>query len=275
MPTSGSTAQSPDAFRADVERCAELLEGLGGRRPVGYRAPAFSITRDTPWAYEALCDLGFRYDSSQYDSPRIRRRIRPCARGAVPAGAALRTGDLGVPDQRLADPGASRPRRRRRVLARAARPGAAAGAPAGRRRERLPCALLPPVRARPATAAGDAAGGSDPEAAAARGLEAGTAQSGQEASRRASTCSSEGVPARQLRGGVWRSRRTVRISFEITFARRRPRLTLSTTRSTRFSGRFGRGCSAGGTSRSTSSAATRRRACSTSAAARHGSASWR
>ena len=38
---------------------------------------AFSITRDTPWAYETLSELGFRYDSSQYDSPRIPRRIGP------------------------------------------------------------------------------------------------------------------------------------------------------------------------------------------------------
>jgi polysaccharide deacetylase family protein (PEP-CTERM system associated) len=68
---------SPEEFRRDVERCAGLLEQLGGRRPLGYRAPAFSITRDTPWAYEALAELGFRYDSSQYDSPRIPRRIRP------------------------------------------------------------------------------------------------------------------------------------------------------------------------------------------------------
>lgn len=70
-------AQTRDEFRRDVEHCAQLLEHLGGRRPHGYRAPAFSITRDTPWAYETLSELGFRYDSSQYDSPRIPRRIRP------------------------------------------------------------------------------------------------------------------------------------------------------------------------------------------------------
>ena len=69
--------QSLDEFRADVERCAVLLEELSGRRPLGYRAPAFSITRDTPWAYDVLAELGFRYDSSQYDSPRISRRISP------------------------------------------------------------------------------------------------------------------------------------------------------------------------------------------------------
>jgi polysaccharide deacetylase family protein (PEP-CTERM system associated) len=73
--------QTPDVFRRDVERGIELIEGLTGRRPEGYRAPAFSINRDTPWAYDVLCELGFRYDSSQYDSPRIPRRIQ-----AVPAG---------------------------------------------------------------------------------------------------------------------------------------------------------------------------------------------
>lgn len=69
--------QGRDEFRADVERCAQLLEELSGKRPLGYRAPAFSITRDTPWAYDVLAELGFRYDSSQYDSPRISRRITP------------------------------------------------------------------------------------------------------------------------------------------------------------------------------------------------------
>jgi polysaccharide deacetylase family protein (PEP-CTERM system associated) len=71
--------QRRDEFKADVERCAELVEQLGGKRPVGYRAPAFSITRETPWAYDVLSELGFRYDSSQYDSPRIPQRI-----GGVP-----------------------------------------------------------------------------------------------------------------------------------------------------------------------------------------------
>jgi polysaccharide deacetylase family protein (PEP-CTERM system associated) len=70
------STQSRDEFRGDVERCAELVAQLAGKRPVGYRAPAFSITRETPWAYDVLAELGFRYDSSQYDSPRIPQRIQ-------------------------------------------------------------------------------------------------------------------------------------------------------------------------------------------------------
>ena len=69
-----------DGFRADLERGLEAVEAAGGARPAGYRAPAFSITRDTPWAYEVLAELGFEYDSSQYDSPRIPRRLESIPR---------------------------------------------------------------------------------------------------------------------------------------------------------------------------------------------------
>ena len=73
--------QTRDGFRDDVERSLETIDRVAGRRPVAYRAPAFSINRQTPWAYDVLADLGFRYDSSQYDSPRIAERI-----GGIPDG---------------------------------------------------------------------------------------------------------------------------------------------------------------------------------------------
>jgi polysaccharide deacetylase family protein (PEP-CTERM system associated) len=69
--------QTPDDFRADLERAVATIVDATGRRPVAYRAPAFSINRRTPWAYEVLAELGFRCDSSQYDSPRIPDRITP------------------------------------------------------------------------------------------------------------------------------------------------------------------------------------------------------
>lgn len=68
--------QTKEEFRADLERSVEAIADATGRRPVAYRAPAFSINRRTPWAYDLLAEAGFRYDSSQYDSPRIRERIR-------------------------------------------------------------------------------------------------------------------------------------------------------------------------------------------------------
>jgi polysaccharide deacetylase family protein (PEP-CTERM system associated) len=85
--------QTPDSFRADLERGLEAVEAAAGVRPVGYRAPAFSITRDAPWAYDVLAGLGFEYDSSQYDSPRVPRRISPIPRAPyrlrVESGAEL------------------------------------------------------------------------------------------------------------------------------------------------------------------------------------------
>jgi polysaccharide deacetylase family protein (PEP-CTERM system associated) len=69
--------QTPEEFRRDVVRCMEVIERICGVTPVGYRAPWCSITRDSLWALDILLDLGFRYDSSLYDSPRTPNRIRP------------------------------------------------------------------------------------------------------------------------------------------------------------------------------------------------------
>ena len=69
--------QGPDAFRDDLVRCVDAIERIVGVTPVGYRAPWFSITRDSLWAHDILRELGFRYDSSLFDSPRIPARITP------------------------------------------------------------------------------------------------------------------------------------------------------------------------------------------------------
>jgi polysaccharide deacetylase family protein (PEP-CTERM system associated) len=42
----------------------DILERITGRRPIGYRAPAFSIVESTRWAGPILADLGFKYSSS-------------------------------------------------------------------------------------------------------------------------------------------------------------------------------------------------------------------
>jgi polysaccharide deacetylase family protein (PEP-CTERM system associated) len=68
--------QTRDEFRRDLAQSVEVVERHAGRRPLAFRAPAFSINRETPWAYEELADLGFRYDSSLYDSPKVPNRIR-------------------------------------------------------------------------------------------------------------------------------------------------------------------------------------------------------
>ena len=68
-------------FALDLRAARATIERITGQVPVGYRAPAFSITRDCPWAYDVLIEEGFAYDSSQHDSPRIRRRVVAAASG--------------------------------------------------------------------------------------------------------------------------------------------------------------------------------------------------
>jgi polysaccharide deacetylase family protein (PEP-CTERM system associated) len=67
--------QSPEEFAADLRSARETIERLTGQRPLGYRAPAFSITREADWAYRVLAEQGFVYDASHHDSLRIRGRV--------------------------------------------------------------------------------------------------------------------------------------------------------------------------------------------------------
>ena len=53
-------------FRDDVRRAKHAVEQAAGVAVAGYRAPNFSIGRDTPWAFPVLAEEGFGYDSSVY-----------------------------------------------------------------------------------------------------------------------------------------------------------------------------------------------------------------
>jgi len=61
--------QSPEEFRADVSAALEALAACGADHVVGYRAPTFSLTAKTAWAYDVLRDLGFTYSSSVLPAP--------------------------------------------------------------------------------------------------------------------------------------------------------------------------------------------------------------
>jgi polysaccharide deacetylase family protein (PEP-CTERM system associated) len=97
--------QTPEEFAADLGAARATIEGLTGVDPLGYRAPAFSITRDAAWAYDVLAQQGFAYDASQYDSLRIRDRARPASGGPhlLPCGlwefpvAVWRAGPVTIP----------------------------------------------------------------------------------------------------------------------------------------------------------------------------------
>ncbi len=57
---------APEEFRSDVLNAKNALEEAAGQAVIGYRAPSFSLTKDTWWAYEILANLGFQYSSSLY-----------------------------------------------------------------------------------------------------------------------------------------------------------------------------------------------------------------
>jgi polysaccharide deacetylase family protein (PEP-CTERM system associated) len=59
-------AMAPSDFREDIRRSKEALEDVTGEAVVGYRAPTFSITRQTSWALDVLVEQGMRYDSSVF-----------------------------------------------------------------------------------------------------------------------------------------------------------------------------------------------------------------
>ncbi len=56
--------QNREKFREDIRHAKSLLEDQAGRPVIGYRAPSYSITRQTSWAFDELIDAGFSYDSS-------------------------------------------------------------------------------------------------------------------------------------------------------------------------------------------------------------------
>lgn len=62
---------SPDEFLDDVSRTRALLEDLTGHPVLGFRAPSFSILPGMDWAFDALLEAGYTWDSSVFP---IRRR---------------------------------------------------------------------------------------------------------------------------------------------------------------------------------------------------------
>ncbi len=58
------TGQTPVAFREDIRKAKGILEGILSQPVLGYRAPSFSITKDTMWATQILVEEGYIYDSS-------------------------------------------------------------------------------------------------------------------------------------------------------------------------------------------------------------------
>ncbi|HEX5710625.1 MAG TPA: polysaccharide deacetylase family protein, partial [Sulfuricurvum sp.] len=58
---------NPEEFRADLKASSDVLEQITGKKVVGFRAPSWSLKRETlPWFYDVLAQEGFAYSSSVY-----------------------------------------------------------------------------------------------------------------------------------------------------------------------------------------------------------------
>ena len=76
----------PQRFREDIRRAKKVLEELSGVSVRGYRAPTYSITAKSLWAFDILIEEGFSYDSSVFpvyhdtygmpDAPRFPYTVR-------------------------------------------------------------------------------------------------------------------------------------------------------------------------------------------------------
>ena len=76
----------PEEFKRDIERSLEVLGGIVDGPILAHRAPFFSITRQSEWAFEVLAECGLNCDSSVFpvqnyrygiaDAPRWRYQVR-------------------------------------------------------------------------------------------------------------------------------------------------------------------------------------------------------
>jgi polysaccharide deacetylase family protein (PEP-CTERM system associated) len=58
--------QTPQQFRVDLRLARLVLENIIGEKVTSYRAPSFSITKQSLWALDILIEEGFLFDSSIY-----------------------------------------------------------------------------------------------------------------------------------------------------------------------------------------------------------------
>jgi peptidoglycan-N-acetylglucosamine deacetylase len=61
-------------FREDLHASIGSLEDLTGQRVRAYRAPGFSISKQSSWAFSALAENGVEWDSSVFASPHSHSR---------------------------------------------------------------------------------------------------------------------------------------------------------------------------------------------------------
>src|SRR5687768_7154021 len=60
------TSMRPEEFRVDLQQSLASLARVTSQEVRGFRAPSFSLTKQTLWAVDILRESGIRYDSSVF-----------------------------------------------------------------------------------------------------------------------------------------------------------------------------------------------------------------
>lgn len=58
--------QTPKEFREDLNKSIKVIEDITQQKVLGYRAPYWTITKESYWALDILQEEGIKYDSSIY-----------------------------------------------------------------------------------------------------------------------------------------------------------------------------------------------------------------
>ena len=54
----------PEEFEKEISKTNQIIEKITNQRPIGFRAPNFSLNYKTQWAFKILEKYNFQYDSS-------------------------------------------------------------------------------------------------------------------------------------------------------------------------------------------------------------------
>jgi polysaccharide deacetylase family protein (PEP-CTERM system associated) len=96
-------SQQREEFREDLRRSKAAIEAACGRPVVGYRAPSFSITERSLWAFDVLAEEGFHWDASVFPIRHDRYGIPSAPRHPYTVGnAGLRLLELPASTVRVA-----------------------------------------------------------------------------------------------------------------------------------------------------------------------------
>jgi polysaccharide deacetylase family protein (PEP-CTERM system associated) len=72
---------TPNTFREDLHTSKDALEQVIGAPVAGFRAPTFSVVKETGWAIDVLAECGFEYDSSIFPVRHDRYGVPDAPRG--------------------------------------------------------------------------------------------------------------------------------------------------------------------------------------------------